>query len=109
MRTSLFIFLISSLLLVSGKSVRRRNVEEIGGYYQGDILLAPGQIGGRSGALSPNSRWPNKTIPYTIADDYCRYRIIRIPRSDQLLSIFSRCRKRLHKKRNGRDRRAHLH
>jgi hypothetical protein len=71
MKSICFILLVSFLILVDAKSIHQQNFLEMGD-YQGDILLAPWQINGRSGIISPNARWPNNTIPFTFGEEYCK-------------------------------------
>lgn len=43
------------------------NPEEIGGFFEGDMILTEEQMANlraRNGLLSTNYRWPNKIVPY---------------------------------------------
>lgn len=47
-----------------------RNVEEIGGDFEGDILLTSDTILRGIGTNSPSARWPNGIVPYEISSEY---------------------------------------
>lgn len=46
------------------------NPEEIGNYYEGDILV-PDSVA-RSALSGPSTRWPHGIIPYTIDPQFCK-------------------------------------
>ncbi|CAF4069960.1 unnamed protein product [Rotaria sp. Silwood2] len=49
-------------------SVRQRNPEEIGGHFEGDIVIP---LMARSAAMVGDYvRWPNGIVPYTVSSDY---------------------------------------
>ena len=43
------------------------NPEELGDYFEGDIVLAPGQE--KNGMIDERYRWPNGVIPYEIREE----------------------------------------
>ncbi|KAH8409659.1 hypothetical protein KR222_001294, partial [Zaprionus bogoriensis] len=45
------------------------NPEEMGDYFQGDIVLSP-RITMRNGMPYPSARWPNATVPYELLGEF---------------------------------------
>lgn len=43
------------------------NLEEKGGYYQGDIMNRPDS---KNGLIDERYRWPNGVVPYTIVGSF---------------------------------------
>ena len=53
-------------------------LEEIGGNFEGDIVISPDQEQaikeGRTGLLASSARWPNSVIPYEIdLTKFCKW------------------------------------
>jgi len=45
------------------------NPEEMGGFFEGDIILSPGQLR-KSGVYGDRYRWPNRIVYYTFGGIY---------------------------------------
>ncbi|XP_059620608.1 seminal metalloprotease 1-like [Phlebotomus argentipes] len=54
-------------------AAQSKNVEEQSGNFQGDMILSPKQLLAlkqRTGYIAERYRWPNKTVPYELSDDF---------------------------------------
>lgn len=51
------------------------NPEELGSYAEGDMLDPPGPRS-RSALTDLATRWPNATVPFVLAWDFCNYYIL---------------------------------
>lgn len=67
---TLSIFFVAFAASYSRQDVEEEeNPEEMGGYFEGDIILTEQQIAklnSRNGLLNVNNRWPNRLVPYEI-------------------------------------------
>lgn len=65
-KVSIVLILLLGLVL-SHRPNEEVNPEEIGGFFEGDMILTEQQIENlrtRNGLLSTNYRWPNRIVPY---------------------------------------------
>lgn len=72
--------------LKTGKYLQ--SVEELGGQYQGDMVLtaeqthnlnSPADVG-RTGLIDTNYRWPDNTVPYELSDVFDAAQVAHIER-----------------------------
>lgn len=63
----LSIFFVAFAASYPHPDFEEENPEEIGGYFEGDMILTEQQIAeliSRNGLVNVNNRWPNRLVPY---------------------------------------------
>ncbi|XP_037719351.1 zinc metalloproteinase nas-14-like [Drosophila subpulchrella] len=59
----------------------QQNPEELGNYFEGDILIPMGFKNARNGVAAPTSRWPGGVVPYEIEGDFTTHELDKLNRA----------------------------
>lgn len=62
---------VGKLLQESQNETAELNPEELGSYFEGDILMP--KIGGRSALSDKSKRWPSGVVPYTFQGNFRKF------------------------------------